>query len=157
MLLGVNDNHEIVAVGEITTGLTVIEIENGTFEGVNPMLFKIRIGENWQMICPSVLVQSWEVGKSYSAGDVIAYGGTLYETIQAHTSQIDWEPDIVPALFKSTLPEGVIGEWKQPAGGHDAYNIGDLVWFGSPDKVYKSKINANVWSPTGYPAGWELQ
>ena len=45
--------------------------------------------------------------------------------------------------------------WKQPAGGHDVYKIGDKVTFGG--KRYVSKINANVWSPTGYPAGWTLQ
>lgn len=43
--------------------------------------------------------------------------------------------------------------YKQPTGAHDAYKIGDKVsWNGG---IYKSKINANVWSPTSYPAGWE--
>jgi hypothetical protein len=36
-------------------------------------------------------------------------------------------------------------------GAHDAYKIGDRVRFNG--KVYESRINANVWSPSGYPAG----
>lgn len=43
-------------------------------------------------------------------------------------------------------------EWTQPLGAHDAYKIGDRVTFNG--KVYESVINANVWSPAVYPAGW---
>lgn len=46
-------------------------------------------------------------------------------------------------------------EWVQPTGAHDAYKIGDKVTFAS--KRYVSTINGNTWSPTAYPAGWELQ
>jgi len=46
--------------------------------------------------------------------------------------------------------------WKQPAGGHDAYKKGDKVHFKLiTDPVYESLIDANVWSPTTYPAGWK--
>lgn len=44
-------------------------------------------------------------------------------------------------------------EWTQPLGAHDAYKIGDRVTFNG--KVYESVINANVWSPAVYPAGWK--
>lgn len=58
--------------------------------------------------------------------------------------------------WREETPEGSgPAEWVQPSGGHDAYKTGDLVTF--QGRVYKSKINANVWSPTGYPQGWELQ
>lgn len=46
-------------------------------------------------------------------------------------------------------------EWVQPAGGHDAYRIGEKVTFNG--KRYTSKIDANVWSPAGYPQGWQEQ
>ena len=102
----------------------------------------------------ATLYDKWEVGKAYVVGDVVNYHNVLYEVIQAHTSQADWHPDVVPALFKSHAPAGVIPEWVQPTGGHDAYNIGDKVMFAG--KVYESLINANSWSPTVYPAGWKL-
>ena len=47
-----------------------------------------------------------------------------------------------------------IAEWKQPEGAHDAYTLGTKVLY--KDKVYKSLIDNNVWSPDVYPAGWEL-
>jgi len=50
-------------------------------------------------------------------------------------------------------PEGVIPLWVQPTGAHDAYELGALVIF--EGQVYRSLIDANVWSPTDYPAGWE--
>lgn len=87
----------------------------------------------------------------------VTYGGELYQPIQPHTAQADWTPDGVPALFRKVVkpaPGEIYPEWVQPSGGHDAYNIGDRVLFNGA--VYESKINANVWSPTAYPAGWLL-
>lgn len=46
-----------------------------------------------------------------------------------------------------------IQEWKQPTGAHDAYKKGDVVMF--KGKKYKSLIDANVYSPETYPAGWK--
>lgn len=41
----------------------------------------------------------WVVGKAYAVSDRAQYNGTLYKCVQAHTSQADWTPDAVPALF----------------------------------------------------------
>ena len=100
------------------------------------------------------LYPAWNVGVEYKVGDMVEYLGKLYEVIQAHTSQDDWRPVDVPALFTSRMPEGVIPEWTQPTGAHDAYNIGDKVIF--EGQVYESLIDGNTWSPTDYPQGWEL-
>ena len=96
----------------------------------------------------------WEVGKPYIIGDLLSYEDKLYQVIQAHTSQSDWTPNIVPALFKSFTPIATVAEWVQPTGGHDAYNIGDRVMF--EGLMYESLIDANTWSPTGYPQGWKV-
>lgn len=42
---------------------------------------------------------AWAAGQSYAVGYKLLYGGSLYKVIQAHTSQADWTPDVVPALF----------------------------------------------------------
>ena len=42
---------------------------------------------------------AWAAGQSYSVGYKLLYGGKLYKVVQAHTSQADWTPDVVPALF----------------------------------------------------------
>ena len=95
----------------------------------------------------------YEVGRSYSIGDIFTYQRSLYEVIQAHTSQADWPPDSTPSLYKNHTPKGTVEEWRQPLGAHDAYMTGDRVLFNG--EVYVSKVDNNVWSPDVY--GWELE
>ena len=106
------------------------------------------------------IYEDFEVGESVAAGDIRKHEGKLYEVIQAHTTQADWLPASVPALWKAITPattdEGteIVPEFKQPTGAHDAYKKGDKVLFDS--KVYESLIANNAYSPTAYPAGWKL-
>lgn len=102
------------------------------------------------------LFDPWQPGLAVEVGDVLSWDGTLVECIQAHTTQSDWDPGVTPALWKvhRTTTGSAPDEWVQPTGGHDAYNTGDRVTF--EGQVYESLIGANVWSPTGYPAGWTL-
>lgn len=87
---------------------------------------------------------------------IFTYADKLWKVIQDHTTQSDWLPDKVPSLYKEIAPPGVIPIWIQPTGAHDAYNIGDKVHFPTiTDSVYESLIDANVWPPTAYPAGWK--
>lgn len=94
----------------------------------------------------------WTVGIAVTTGQHYRYENVLYEVIQPHTTQSDWTPDSTPALFKVYTQEELIADWVQPAGSHDAYNTGDKVKF--EGDTWVSLIDANVWSPTGYPAGW---
>ena len=102
----------------------------------------------------------WEADKQYKANDVISYGTNsvgdpqLYLVLQAHKSQSDWLPDATASLYKKMgIGESGYPIWTQPLGAVDAYNIGDIVSYNG--KLYKSIINANVWAPDAYPAGWE--
>ena len=100
------------------------------------------------------LFPQWVVEHTYVVGERLQYNGVLYRVAQAHTSQADWTPDITPALFVVVS----LDEWPefvQPTGVHDAYNKGDKVTFNS--KHYISLIDANVYSPAAYPAGWQEQ
>ena len=100
----------------------------------------------------------WAVGVAYSVGERVQYDGKLYKVAQAHTSQADWTPPTVPALFTEVAKPGEIPVWKQPTGAQDAYNKGDKVHYPTADDpVYVSTIDANVWSPEAYPQGWEKE
>ena len=102
------------------------------------------------------LFPAWAVGKTYTVGERVAYGGKLYKVLQAHTSQADWTPDTAVPLYVEVAKPGEIPVWKQPSGAQDAYNTGDKVHY--PDAegpVYISTIDANVWAPGVY--GWEVQ
>lgn len=102
------------------------------------------------------LFDLWEPNTAYSRGDKLVYEGLAYEIIQAHTSQSDWLPNELPALYKllyqTSTDDGtiVIPEWKQPLGGHDTCNTGDLVFH--EGKTWESTMDGNVWEPGVY--GW---
>lgn len=52
-----------------------------------------------EALAVKTLYPEWAEGQSYTVGHKLLYGGELYKVIQAHTSQADWTPDIVPAMF----------------------------------------------------------
>ena len=99
----------------------------------------------------------WAADTEYAADVRVRYGDKLYRCVQAHTSQIGWEPDKTPALWTEVAKPGEIPVWRQPTGAQDAYNKGDRVHYPDADgPVYESLIDGNVWSPEAYPAGWEV-
>ena len=87
----------------------------------------------------------WQTGVAYAANDIVAHEAKLWRIVQAHTSQADWEPQDVPALWRTAHEAGVIPEWVQPQGAHDAYALGARVTHNG--QVWESTINANVWPP----------
>ena len=105
----------------------------------------------------------WSEGVRYNAGNKVTHNGKIYEVIQGHTSQGDWQPDSVPALFKEftntkIVDENgeeteVIADFKQPTGAHDAYKRGDKVRFNG--ELYESTLETNAYSPSDYPQGWK--
>ena len=48
---------------------------------------------------PGADAEPWAAGVAYEVGDSVTYQGTAYTCLQAHTSQVGWEPDAVPALW----------------------------------------------------------
>lgn len=112
--------------------------------------------EEQQVLYPSVY-PAYRVNFAYNIGDKFQYENQLYKVVQAHTSQLDWKPNEVPALYVNIAAPNTIPVWVQPTGAQDAYMIGDKVHFPTiSDPVYQSTIEYNVWSPTDYPAGWQL-
>ena len=97
----------------------------------------------------------WAADTAYAVDIRVRYEDKLYHCVQAHTSQIGWEPPATPALWTEVAKPGEIPVWKQPTGAQDAYNTGDLVHYpdaGGP--VYVSTVDNNVWEPGVY--GWEV-
>ena len=94
-------------------------------------------------------------GLTYKTNDRLMYNDKFYKVLQDHTSQSDWTPDTASSLYVEIAdPSNEYPEFKQPTGAHDAYAKGDKVTF--EGKHYISLIDANVYSPTDYPAGWQL-
>lgn len=98
----------------------------------------------------------WKSGAAYAVGDVRRDDeGLLYRCLQAHTSQPGWEPPAVPALW--TIIDNPSEEWpeiRDPIAAENPYMTGDKVTFNGHH--YICLIDNCVWSPSAYPAGWEL-
>src|SRR5439155_1216975 len=45
------------------------------------------------------LATAWKANTFYAVGTLASYNGIDYTCIQAHTSQVGWEPPNVPALW----------------------------------------------------------
>lgn len=98
-------------------------------------------------------VQPQGAHDAYSIGASVSHKSKKWRSLTASNV---WEPGVSGWREQwSDGPSAPPPDWVQPTGAHDAYSIGDLVTFESA--VYRSVINANVWSPISYPAGWEVQ
>ena len=113
-----------------------------------------------EMMSVSSVFPAYQVGKAYTAKQVFSYGFNavgdpqLYQVLQDHTSAAEWTPDTAVSLYKAIgVASGGYPEWVQPLGASDAYNTGDIVSYNGT--LYQSTIDANVWAPDAYPAGWE--
>lgn len=98
------------------------------------------------------LYTPWVSDAWYAVNERIRYKDLLYRCVQAHTSQVGWEPDIAPALWVRVSVEEW-PEWVQPTGAHDAYNTGDKVTYNG--SRYVCTMDANVYAPD--VSGWEKQ
>src|SRR4051794_35085780 len=54
-------------------------------------------------------IPSWTPGVTVQVGDLVQYDGTVYQVQQSHTTQSDWTPNIVPALFTVRPTAEVLG------------------------------------------------
>lgn len=114
--------------------------------------------EDADALAATELYPIWRTGVDYAVGDRVRYDSVLYKCLQAHTSQDSWTPSDAVSLWTVVLipdPE-VIPVWVQP-DSTNPYMTGDKVHYPDEDgPVYESLIDNNIWSPEGYPAGWQV-
>lgn len=164
---------ELPTTGNVTAGSlyrfenalwSVIQTFNRSTYGRHPNTYPALIRsvrdphqrEAWRQ--PLDQYDSYKLVNAFTgAADACIYNGKTWRT------KVDnnvWEPaagqlwDEIDAAGNIVVPPAnEYPQWVQPTGGHDAYKVGDKVTFNG--QRYTSKINGNVWSPTGYPAGWQ--
>ena len=123
----------------VTSIAFVALAENGTID-------EVTATEHLEVFAP------WEPNVNYVLGNLRTYEDKLYKCIQPHTSQSDWTPDKVPALWaKAGDPAEEWPEWSQPIGAQDAYMSGDKVSHNNGHWI--SNTDNNVWEPGVY--GWD--
>ena len=94
----------------------IIDVDNMTVESikrVDDIISNVRTRINE---VPMTVEQSlelagyfpkWEEGKEMPIGYKVSYEGSLFEVLQAHTSQTDWTPREAKSLFKVVQIEAV--------------------------------------------------
>lgn len=98
----------------------------------------------------ATMYPEWKADQSYTVDYRVLYDDKLYRCVQAHTSQVGWEPTATPALWVKVSFPNTIDEWVQPTGAHDAYQKGDKVLYNG--STWESTADSNVWAPGVY--GW---
>jgi hypothetical protein len=109
---------------------------------------------NAEMLALVSLYPAYQTNHAYAVGDLFAYNNQLYKVAQSHTSQADWVPSTLPALYTPVAPGNVVPEWVQPSGAQDAYVLDALVTRNG--RVWKSLKNANTDTP-GVVGTWRDQ
>ena len=88
------------------------------------------------VLVPNVF-PAWKPEKEYKTGDRIQYQGKLYKVITSHTSQEDWTPDAVPALY-TVIDVAHTGTQDDPipAARGMEYEYGKYYLDGEDSKIY---------------------
>ena len=108
---------------------------------------------------PALECRVWQPGISVQVGDVYACGGFLWRCIQAHTTQSDWLPDKVPALWHKVeiVHEDEVRVWQ--AGVN--YAAGDEVAYPDANGTLYACLQGHTalagWEPPNVPALWKAK
>ena len=103
------------------------------------------------LIDNKAVFEFWRAGINAEKDKIYRYSENIYKCIQPHTTQEDWTPDKVPALFvKISLEE--FPQWVQPTGAHDAYKKGAKV--SDEGKRWISNKDVNIYKPGLVPGDW---
>ena len=98
------------------------------------------------------LFPDWVSGIAVSVGEVYRWDGTLVEVVQAHTTQADWTPDVVPALFKvHRTPD--MTEW---VAGISVSVGEEFTYNGTLYRVLQAHTTQAGWEPPNVPALWAV-
>ena len=114
---------------------------------------EITASEHIEMFLPWNEKSSFEIG-SLRTRTFEKEGTKLYQCLQAHTGQVGWEPENVPALWKElAIAKDGIPIWSQPICVTDAYMKESEAWH--KDNIWVSDYDNNVWEPGVF--GWHIK
>ena len=93
-------------------------------------------------------------GSLVKAGTRICWCGTLKRAAVVLWDNADNTPDAAPTLWEDVLYRDGIRIIPATITVGLAFAKGERGWWG--DALYASTMDANVWTPSDYPAGWEI-
>ena len=93
-------------------------------------------------------------GSLIKSGTRVFYGGKLKRAAVDLWDNAENTPDAAPTLWEDVLYRDGIRIIPETITVGLAFAKGEQGWWG--DVLYASTIDANVWTPEAYPAGWEI-
>ena len=94
-------------------------------------------------------------GKLVTAGTRINFDGELYKAAVDLWDTEANNPDNAPTLWEEIQYHNGIRIIPEVITVTTAFALGELGYWKADEKVYKSLLNANVYTPAAYPQGWE--
>lgn len=94
-------------------------------------------------------------GSLIKAGTRINHNGSIKRAAVDLWDTADNSPDNAPTLWEDILYRDGYRIIPDVITAGTAFELDELGWWG--DKLYKSLLSANVYTPEQYPNGWELQ
>jgi hypothetical protein len=99
-------------------------------------------------------ILAWTANEAVVIGTQRTYSGQTYRCLQAHTTQVDWTPPAVPALWQVTVPPSP--NWAYPV----AYKVNDIVIYVPNGFTYKCRqahTSQVDWTPPAVASLWLKQ
>ena len=104
---------------------------------------------------PTLFPRLKQDGSLIKAGTRINYNGSIKRAAVDLWDTVDNSPDNAPTLWEDILYRDGYRIIPDVITAGTAFALDELGWWG--DKLYKSLLSANVYTPEQYPNGWELQ
>ena len=104
---------------------------------------------------PTLFPRLKQDGSLIEAGTRINYNGSIKRAAVDLWDTVDNSPDNAPTLWEDILYRDGYRIIPDVITAGTAFALDELGWWG--DKLYKSLLPANVYTPEQYPRGWELQ
>ncbi len=111
-------------------------------------------------IAPAFTDREWRPGLSVAVGDIYTHEGYVWRCMAAHSTQSDWRPNLVPALWRKIEPpaeQDAPRIWQSLTD----YAQGDVVYYPDAESPAYRCIQAHMsqdgWEPPNVPALWVLE
>lgn len=104
---------------------------------------------------PTLFPRLRQDGSLIKAGTRINYNGSIKRAAVDLWDTADNSPDNAPTLWEDILYRDGYRIIPDVITAGTAFALDEIGWWG--DKLYKSLLSANVYTPEQYPNGWELQ
>lgn len=104
---------------------------------------------------PTLFPRLKQDGSLIKAGTRINHNGSIKRAAVDLWDTAENSPDNAPTLWEDILYRDGYRIIPDVITAGTAFALDELGWWG--DKLYKSLLEANVYTPEQYPRGWELQ